>query len=329
MICITGATGLLGGNLAIDLIGKGHKVRCIKRKRSFIGHLSDYPIDWVEGDLGDTESLSSAFSNCVHVINCAGVIGFTHATLKDSTAANILGVENLITAVANTGVDRFIHCSTVDAIGLRSDGIPSDETVPWNWETLGIANNYARTKFQGQKRVIEAARKGIIDAVVVNPGFMIGPNDPKPSSGKLLLNIAQGRAKGYPSGSNNFVDVRDVCTGIANALYSGKNGELYILGGYNLSYKEFFTTVAQIARVDPPKFKIPKSAALCAGYAGDFLSNITGKEFDITSGMVKVSYSDHIYSSLKAETELGYIKGPLSNAIKDALAWQKLIGFRK
>ena len=229
MICITGATGLLGGNLAIALIRKGVKVRCIKRKRSFIGHLSDYPIDWVEADLGDIESLSSAFSNCEYVINCAGVIGFTNATLKESTAANILGVENLIKAVSNAHANRLIHCSTVDTIGLRTDGISSDETVPWNWEMLGIANNYARTKLQGQERVIEAARQGMIDAVVVNPGFMIGPNDPKPSSGKLLLNIARGKARGYPSGSNSFVDVRDVCAGIINALKRGKNGELYIL----------------------------------------------------------------------------------------------------
>ena len=315
---------MLGANLALKLHQLGLSVRCLKRPGSHIDHLHGIPVDWVDGDVTDPDSLVRCFAGCDAVFHCAGIIGFTRTSLDRARQVNIGGVKHVIEAIRRAGEPRLIHCSTASAIGLREDS-PADEAVPWNWRDLGILNVYAWTKFQGQKLVLSAARQGL-DAVVVNPCFMVGPFDPKPSSGKLILPIARGTGFGFPGGANNFVDVRDVCEGMIGAWKKGKSGQLYILGDENLTYREFFGRVAQIAGVRPPLFRIPFRISLLGGYIGDSISRIGGTEASITSGAARTAYANHTFSSAKAERELDYRPVSLDRAIGDALRWYRLAG---
>jgi len=57
-VTITGATGLVGSNLALELIRQGHEVRCTRRATSRIEHLEGEPIEWVEADLADVHALT-------------------------------------------------------------------------------------------------------------------------------------------------------------------------------------------------------------------------------------------------------------------------------
>jgi len=208
----------------------------------------------------------------------------------------------------------------VDALGLPEGDAPATEETPWNWDRLGLENGYARTKFESQKKVLAAARVDV-DAVIVNPTFMIGPFDPKPSSGRLLLKIASGKVPGAPGGKNNFVDVRDVCAGMWAAYEKGRRGQTYILGGYNLSYLEAFTLIANGAGVKPPHFIIPRLVAKLGGWGGDLIGTIFRHEMDVNSETAAVGYANHTFSHAKAARELGYKPEPLEPAIRDAYAW--------
>ena len=76
-------------------------------------------------------------------------------------------------------------------------------------------------------------RQGL-NASIVNPGFMIGPNDWKPSSGKMLLQVARGWGLFAPLGANSYCDVRDVAAGIYVGGRTGQPGRRYILAGETL-----------------------------------------------------------------------------------------------
>ncbi len=170
---------------------------------------------------------------------------------------------------------------------------------------------------------MQAARDEI-DAVVVCPGYMIGPYDVRPSSGKLVLDTALGKVPGYTGGCNSFADVRDVCRGMIAAWLKGRRGESYILGGHNLGYREIFSRIAMVAGVKPPRWRVPRAAAAVIGRLGDLQERLTGKEALLSTVRIRWAYCEGFRcSSEKASRELGYQISPLEPAIADALSWFK------
>ena len=318
---ITGATGLLGSNLAIALLASGHSVRCTYRGESPPGHLREFAIDWVRADLDDPESLQKAFAGCDVVFHCAALISFLRQPTPASIKTNVEGTRNVIAAVRHCGVKRLVHCSSVVTCAISTDGQPVDETRPWNFADFGVDEAYSITKRQAEELVVAEVGRGL-DAVIVNPCYMFGPYDPKPSSGRLIMEIIHGKVPGSPTGMNNFVDVRDVARGMIAAWQKGKTGERYILGNENLSYRDAFHLIARVAGVKPPRFTLPQPLAMSVGWLGDLAQRITGREAVINTVTVRYSFlSGYIYSWEKARRELGYSPGPIEPAIRDAIAW--------
>ena len=318
---ITGATGLLGSNLAIQLLERGHSVRCTYRGARPPAHLDGFPIEWVRAELADAASLSAAFAGCAVVFHCAALISFLRRPTPAVIATNVDGTRNVIAAVRAASVARLVHCSSVVTCAISTSGAPVDETQPWNFADFGVDEAYSITKRQAEELVVAEVGRGL-DAVIVNPCYMLGPYDPKPSSGRMIIEVIQGRFPGSPTGMNNFVDVRDVCRGMIAAWQKGSSGERYILGQENLSYRDVLQLIAKVAGVKPPRLTLPKALALPAGLLGDVKQLITGREALINSVTVRYSYlSGYIFSSDKARRELGYAPGPLEPAIRDAISW--------
>jgi dihydroflavonol-4-reductase len=234
-------------------------------------------------------------------------------------AANVDGTRNVIDACGKAGVARLVHTSSVVAVGLSTDGKPVDETAPWNFDQLGLLDAYAITKHEAEE-VVNGARDRI-DAVIVNPTYMFGPRDARPSSGELIVKVVQRKLPGHTPGYNNFVDVRDVARGMIAAWHKGRRGERYILAGHDMTYRAVFEKIAALAGVAPPRLPAPKLIARLVGAWGD-LVEARGGEPVVNSTQVRYAYTDRFrFASTKAKTELGYTYGPLEPAITDSLAW--------
>jgi dihydroflavonol-4-reductase len=323
---LTGASGLVGGNLARELVRQGYAVRAIRRSPTSTAHLDDAPIEWVPGDLDDVASLDAAFRGADVVFHCAALVTLDAQPTPALVRANVAGTRNVIAAAGQAGVPRLVHCSTVGAVGLSENGRPCDETARWNFAEHGLADGYTTTKRQAEDVVRDAVDHGL-DAVIVNPTYMLGPYDAKPSSGRLILGVVQGASPGFSTGRNNFVDVRDVARGMVLAWQQGRRGERYILGGHNLAYEEIFARIARVAGIPPLTWSVPYPIAYAAGLLGDVQQWITGREPMISSGSVRWGYTSTFqFSSAKAERELGYAYGPIEPAIEDALAWFRARG---
>ncbi len=323
---ITGASGLLGGNLAHHLVALGHSVRATRRGSTGVKHLAALEIEWVSADLSDVEALKRAFDGAEAVFHCAAQVSVVRKITPLMRGANVEGTRHVIEAVRAAGVKRLVHCSSVVAVGVSETGQPCDETATWNLDRFGLDDAYATTKHLAEQLVRAEVGRGL-DAVIVNPNFMFGPNDTKPSSGKMILEIARRKVPGWTPGTNNFVDVRDVARGMRLAFEKGRTGERYILGGFNLTYGEIFQLIAKVAGVAPPAWKVPRLLSVPIGWWGDLTAALTGKEPLLNS--VKVRYGYHAgfqFSSEKAKRELGYTQSPLEQAIADALDWFKANG---
>lgn len=319
---ITGATGLVGANLAILLLEQGHKVRCTRRKSSRIEHLAAFPIEWVEADLGDTESLVRAFSGADVVFHCAAEV-VTRPQVTDSMRqANVEGTNRVLEAVRRAGGPRLVYVSSVVTLGITQGAQHVDEEHAFNYDKVGIRDAYAETKREAEELVRAAAARGEVDVVVVNPTYMLGPYDIRPSSGQLIIDVVRGNVPGHSYGFNCFVDVRDVCRGMILAWQKGRRGERYILGGHNMTYREGMELIARVAGVKPPRLGIPRWAAQVVGWGGDIYEKLSGRLALLNSTRVAYAYTTGFrFSSEKARRELGYQPGPLEPAIVDALKW--------
>lgn len=324
---ITGATGLVGSNLAVALAEAGHQVTCTRRASSRTDHLRACPVHWVEAELGDRPALAAAFAGADVVFHCAAHVAIRRTVTPLHVAANIDGTRNVLDAVDEAGVARLVHCSSVVTTAISTDGQPVTEDHPWNLPELGLADAYARTKRASEELVLEAAAAGRADAVVVNPAFMFGPLDAGLSSGRLIVDVARGRVPGYTGGGGNFADVRDVIKGMIGAWQRGRSGRRYLLTGHHLTYQEVFALVARVAGVRPPRLPIPRLAAMAVGRLGDAYEALTGRDAALNSAMVGFAFCEgRHYSSARAERELGYQISPLEPAIQDALDWFHKVG---
>lgn len=318
---VTGASGLLGSNLLHLLPKHGYDVRGVHRRGSSIGHLRELKVDWRKAELSDAGQLERAFAGASVVFHCAASVVQSRWLRPEHQTANIDATLNVLEAVRRTGVSRLVHCSSVVTCAISTDGQPVDEEAAWNLPDVGLRDGYSRSKRAAEEAVFRAARDSL-DAVVVNPGYMIGPFDSKPSSGRLILEVARGRVIAWTHGCNNFVDVRDVATGMMKAAKSGRSGERYILGGTDMSYRSLLTLIASVLGVRPPLCALPPSFARIGGWAGDLIEAATGRAGDVNTATARYANCPGMrFSSDKAARELGYTAGPLRTAVEDAVTW--------
>jgi len=129
-ILITGATGFVGSHVADRLIDMGHTVRALTRSTSSTKWLADKPIQTVQGNMLDIESLREAVEGTDAVIHIAGVTAAKDK--KGFYEGNQLSTRNLLEAVKryNPGIKHFIHASSQTAVGPSLDGTPVTETTP-------------------------------------------------------------------------------------------------------------------------------------------------------------------------------------------------------
>ena len=284
---VTGASGFVGGHVARELEEAGVEVR---RERA---------------DLRDTEALRRAMDGCDAVFNVAALYSYT-ALDEVFEAVNVEGTRNVIAACRAAGVERLVHTSTAGTCGPVEGRPATEEDGPPDWE---LTVPYKRTKLESEELVLEAARGGL-DAVVVNPTTPVGDGDLKPTpTGAMIRGVASGKIKGYVATTGlNVVDVRDVARGHLLAYHRGESAERYLLGGTNLSLRDLFALVAEVAGRSRPRVRVPYAVAMVAARLG--LANVHE---------VRLARLPMYFSSEKAHSRLGYEAGPVGVALKRAV----------
>lgn len=313
---VTGATGLVGNNVVRSLLARGDQVRVLARNTSDSRPLQGLNVEIVRGDLQDPASLSAATDGAQAVIHLAALvhIGWSHSGRV--RAVNVEGSRRVALAARDAGA-RMIHVSSVDALGIGSNGHPADEETPPGGK---VPCCYVLSKQESEQVVLELVADGL-DAVIVNPGFIFGPWDWKPSSGRMLLEVARRFTPVAPVGGCTLCDVRDVADGILAAVERGQSGRRYILGGHPMTYFDLWSLIADVTGGRAPAIKAGPLMRWIGGAAGDLRRRVTGLEPDLNSAAVRMSSLFHYYSSARAEAELGYHRRPAREAVESAWQW--------
>lgn len=319
---VTGATGLVGNNVVRHLLDRGDDVRVLLRDRGFSRPFAGLDVEAVAGDVRDAEAVERACAGVERVIHAAARvhIGWTGGDLQHAT--NVMGTRHVARGARLAGA-RLVHVSSVDALGIRSRAEPADEETPAHGH---VPCPYVLTKRAAEQAVRDEIAQGL-DAVIVNPGYVLGPWDWKPSSGRMLLEIARGLGLLAPPGGNDFCDVRDVAQGILAAADQGQTGRRYILSGEPLSYFEAWQIFAEVTGARRPVGTARLPLVRFAGWVGDLIRRLTGHELDLNSAAAKISTLPHHFSSARAERELGYRSRPAREAAQAAWSWFQEEGY--
>lgn len=323
---VTGATGLLGSSLVRELLRNNTEVRVMVREKSDTRTIDGLDLERVKGDIRNGESMKEALKGCNIFYQNAGLY-VDHAPAKEYFDINVEGTKTALNAALEQGVEKVVYTSSVAAVGYAGQpGKLADEKTQFNWGNSGMP--YYISKYQGEQSALEFCKKGL-PLVVVNPTGMIGDRDIKPTpTGQIILNFLNGKLPGYFGGGFNFVDADDVARGIILAAQKGRIGERYILGGTNLSYKEMFDMVAEIAGIKPINQKFSRNTLIAMAYLMKFISFFTRKPPEMDPLEMRIlADRDHFYDCSKATKELGYQSTPIKTAFEKAINWFQKNGY--
>lgn len=317
-VLLTGATGFLGGHIADVLLKRGYSVRAIYRK--FPKNYEKVPwfdkIEWYKGDITSLIDLTKAAQGCNAIIHAAARTDQTPSGLENYLKINV-EVTKKLTEIAQNQQIRLVFVSTANVFAPSRAG--GTEQNPFCWG--GIGSGYATSKYLAQKAVLEACQKGL-DAVVVNPTFMIGGFDTKPSSGAIILHVLKEFVVFYPkSGGKNFIYVRDAAIGVINALELGHAGKAYLLANQNLDYRTFMTMVAQKANRRRFFIPIPKFLLIGVGRIVSFLDKFFKTNIELNYPNAILLTTDNYYSAQLAVDELKLPQTAIEIAVEEAIRW--------
>jgi len=313
---ITGASGFLGAHLARTLKDRGVEVRAADRSRG--PALDDVDVEFVEIDVLDPASLRAAFEGQDRVFHLAAIISIVGDPTGEVWRVNVHGPRNAATVAFECGGGRFVHCSSVHSFDLERCGPSLDESgLP---TTHPDAPAYDRSKRAGEEAVRLVVQKGL-DAVVVNPTGIIGPDDRGPSRmGETVLQFMTRKIPVGITGQFDFVDVRDVVEGLIAAGDRGRTGENYLLSGSRLSIRELGMLVERYSGVPVPPLSIPLRLVTPLAPLVMQIEQRTKKPIFTPDALHALKYSP-VVSHYRAATELGYRSRPIHETVRDTVAW--------
>ena len=327
MILITGASGFVGAAVLRKLVGRGHEVRALVRPSSDRRNLEGLPVDIVEGDLTEPETLRPALKGCRGLFHVAADYRLWVPDPKPMFTANVEGTRTIMLAAGDCGVERIVYTSSVATLGSVPGDGAADEDTPVGFEDM--IGPYKQSKFLAEAEVREIVKSEGLPIVIVNPSTPIGPRDIKPTpTGRMIVEAASGRMPAYVDTGLNVVHVDDVADGHLLAFDEGEVGKRYILGGENMGLGEILAAVAEVTGGRAPRIRIPHNLIMPVAFFAEAWTRLAGgREPFVTMDGLRMAKKKMFFSHAKAAQALGYSPGPAKQALTDAVQWFQENGY--
>jgi len=285
IVAVTGASGVVGSVIVERLEREKLEVRRIVRP---------------ETDILDMAGLIKALEGVDAVVHAAGFVSFNPRQKRRLLDINVEGTRNVVNACLHNGTKKFVHISSVAALGRhRTSDIVNEET---RWVPGMPASDYAQSKYLSELEVFRGMEEGL-NVSVVNPSVVLAAGDGRRSSSQLFGYVWRQR-RFYTDFNLNYVDARDVAEIVVRLLHGSYNGERFIANGGNAPMKKVLQEVAHRFQKRAPSIKVPTTLTSTAAILEEIRSIITGKEPAITRQSVKALREGVFFENLKAKEKL-------------------------
>lgn len=335
-VLITGATGSVGKQLVYCLTRRDIRPIVHCRQSSDTGYLDSHGLEKRYADLRNQDELNELVKGIDGIIHTAALVNFRQDRLTHFTGINTFGAVDLYKAARKAGVKRFVHISTVGAVGAvprtnnnvyQVSRERMDEQSEFNLGHLRIP--YIMTKHAAEKELFALAGEGGPELVIVNPSIIVCPSrtgDDWREARKSFNSIVM---PDFPN-TINLVDLRDVAPAIVAALEKGRAGERYILAGDNIVARDLMLAVSEVLGKSPHLLRLHKAIIRFAARFSVTFCKLTGKgKISFYPDLVRLADYDWAYSSMKARKELGFKSRSIYITLSDLLhndfvgSWQK------
>jgi UDP-glucose 4-epimerase len=300
-VLITGATGAVGPSVVRAFIERGDAVRVLLREGRSVAHRASS----VHGDLLQPHTLPAAVADIDVIVHLAGL---AHQTDIDGThtpryqAVNVEGTANLLRAAAAASVRRVVFCSSVAVYGSGSALLSEDS--PARPETA-----YAASKLAAEQRVLDSARDGGPEGVVLRLAAVYGPSV-KGNYRRLLAALASGRFIPVGRGRNRrtLVHEHDVAAAaVLTAVHRAAAGRVYnVSDGAVHTVHEIIGAMCRALGRTPPRLHVPVPAAQTLVSVAETVARATGTRPVLTRAALDKYTEDVAVTATRIQTELGF-----------------------
>lgn len=319
-VLITGANGFLSGHIIKELLNCGYSVRAMMRLGVKAPAITGLNVEVFYGNITNKSDVEKAVCGCDVVIHAAADTSQSHRAFQDYYPVNVEATVNVVNSMYSNNCKKLIFVSSANTMGFGTLLNPGNEATPIS--QLFLKSGYAKSKLIAQNLVLEAMKNNIIDGVIVNPTFIIGPIDYNPHSGRIFKMILNKRIAFYPPGGKNFVDVREAAKGIVNAITKGKSGECYLISGENISFYDFFLKTSKLSKQNTKLIAVPGLLLKILGLIGSGLRYL-GINAELNYTNANILCVNNYYENKKAVDFLDLSYLDINNTINDYLNWLK------
>ncbi len=313
-ILLTGATGFIGAYLLRLLVKKGYRVRALRRGGSPMDLVRDVAeqVEWVEADVTDLFALEEAFAGITHVFHCAAMVSFHPKDVRRMMQVNVEGTANMVNLAHDFGVKKFVHVSSIAALGRTKIRPNLDEKSKW---VPGKGNSqYAVSKYLSEQEVWRAHAEGL-PVAIVSPSVVLGSGFWNVGTGRIFRQVHDG-LKFWSVGRTGMVDVRDVAQFMLLLAERDIVGERYILNAQNIPFRDLFFMVADALGKPRPFIKVTPALAEIAWRVEWLKEKLLGAEPVVTKESARASVASYFFENAKSLTMPGFAYRPLELTVQ-------------
>jgi dihydroflavonol-4-reductase len=233
---------------------------------------------------------------------------------------HVQGTRRLLEACAAKGVARVVLASTSGTIAVSRGERVATEADDHPFAVVGRWPYYLSKIYQ-EKTALRIHRETGLPLVVLNPSLLLGPGDARLSSTDVVFKFLERRIPAMPTGGLSFVDVRDVAAAFAAALVKGRPGERYLLGGANMTFRDFFARLERLSGVPAPRVTLPSAVNVVGSKLLEKLHEWRGTETPLDPRSVEMGERFWYCDSSKAEAELGFAARDPQETLFETVRW--------
>lgn len=318
-ILVTGGTGFLGAEIVRQFLDAGEKNLRVMASR-VPTWMTNRGVEPIEGSVTNREDVAAAVKNASVIFHLAGKVSRDNNDAATMNKIHVEGTRILCEAAKESGVQTMVLASSSGTIAVSEDEQVFDETFPQPVEIISQWGYYASKYFQERTALagFDGDRRKL---VILNPTLLLGPNDDRLSSTKVVLDFLARKIPYFPGGGLSIVDNRDVATAFINAVEKGDHQEKYLLGAANMTFAEFFGRLERLSRVSAPMLKVPKKFAVAgSSLIESFFTNL-GKASPVATNDVEQAEHFWYFDSSKAEEKLGFFPRDPQETLHDTITY--------
>ncbi len=328
MILVTGATGLVGTYLIAALLKRNKQpIRALYRsgdkletaRAVFSTYITQGTsteifdrVEWFAGDIIDIPVLEKAFEGVTEVYHVAGCVSFQPKDAELLRKINREGTANMVNLSLDFKVEKFCYVSSIATLNKSPKQDFYTEESHWDPELKNSI--YAISKYGGEMEVWRATEEGL-NAVIVNPGIIVGSGFWNTGSGRLFSGLKKGTPF-YMEGGSGYVDVRDVVEIMCLLMEENKFRQRYILVSENVSFKSCIDQISIILGKKPPKTKIPNWGLKVISWIETLLSYVSNYTPKFSKELLLGLFEENRYDNTKIKESLDFKFIKISDALK-------------